>query len=780
MAINLWKIGGKPLSYNPLPTGYTNGVVLEIGDYILSFNAKSNSNGNLMIDRANQSGDTFITLTPDLKKYTVSFNIPVKQSVFLYSSSGATDIIIDSIELVQKPLPKLTLNGVDGFMSGKWFNPYGIIVDDDTLTINADASYRSAFLLVNVLPNTIYSVTCETSNGKVGIYNADATSVINGYGTPVPKSFNTGNNTQIRIYLSNDSQGAGQYTFKRPMLNLGSTPAPYSRKTGDKMVMPNFKKNLLDMTSKPNIPVSGWAQNLIQTPNQVSFTTDTAYGGPQPKLEHLLPYLRGKTITLSCGKLINCVVQLVVKKGGTSYSNQSINSNGYYTYTIPNDADSFYLNYLSNSVGYCEVNNVQIEEGTSATAFTPYDVQVNKKAKKYVPKKNLFNKSTVTKGYSLTGIGTSNVNVTFSYSDYITVKPNTTYYKTATNGGEFYDLNKVVISAIPSGVNSNTFTTPSNCYFMRMNVPLDLLDSYQLEEGSTATSYEPYTQVLPQARTGLAFNGVSDYLQLPSMTMDSVEIDCLIDSVQSSGNHKLFDARPGSVNGYVQINGGTFFYGSDIKNLNGAVIGQRTKIKTDFFAPFTDDITIFKFNGASLVDFTKAILYKVTCYLGGQVVAQYDFENPSNIVGNTVLQNANNLIPSFEDARWNLHANTQVLGKNVLRLNATATQQQRSIINIPVNPSTTYKFVHNANGRVRIARGDTDALLGDSWSTSTWLINVPSGVTSVNVGLDNNATLGTFDFVKPQLYALSGTEGTLNGTPRQGNKPSKRIPYAKR
>jgi hypothetical protein len=304
-------------------------------------------------------------------------------------------------------------------MSGKWFNPYGIIVDDDTLTINADASYRSAFLLVNVLPNTIYSVTCETSNGKVGIYNADATSVINGYGTPVPKSFNTGNNTQIRIYLSNDSQGAGQYTFKRPMLNLGSTPAPYSRKTGDKMVMPNFKKNLLDMTSKPNIPVSGWAQNLIQTPNQVSFTTDTAYGGPQPKLEHLLPYLRGKTITLSCGKLINCVVQLVVKKGGTSYSNQSINSNGYYTYTIPNDADSFYLNYLSNSVGYCEVNNVQIEEGTSATAFTPYDVQVNKKVKKLVPKKNLFNKNTVTKGYSLTGIGTSNVNVTFSYSDYI-------------------------------------------------------------------------------------------------------------------------------------------------------------------------------------------------------------------------------------------------------------------------------------------------------------------------------------------------------------------------
>jgi hypothetical protein len=34
MAINLWKIGGKPTSYNPLPTGYTNGVVLEIGDYI--------------------------------------------------------------------------------------------------------------------------------------------------------------------------------------------------------------------------------------------------------------------------------------------------------------------------------------------------------------------------------------------------------------------------------------------------------------------------------------------------------------------------------------------------------------------------------------------------------------------------------------------------------------------------------------------------------------------------------------------------------------------------
>jgi hypothetical protein len=49
MALNLWKIGGKPTSYNPLPTGYTNGVVPMKLDYIkYHFKAKSYSNGNLM------------------------------------------------------------------------------------------------------------------------------------------------------------------------------------------------------------------------------------------------------------------------------------------------------------------------------------------------------------------------------------------------------------------------------------------------------------------------------------------------------------------------------------------------------------------------------------------------------------------------------------------------------------------------------------------------------------------------------------------------------------
>jgi hypothetical protein len=237
--------------------------------------------------------------------------------------------------------------------------------------------------------------------------------------------------------------------------------------------------------------------------------------------------------------------------------------------------------------------------------IVPYSVQGNKKVKKLVPKKNLFNKNTVTKGYSLTGLGTSNVNVTFSYSDYIVVKPNTTYYKTATNGGEFYDLSKVVISAIPSGTNTNTFTTPSNCYFMRMNVPLDSLDSYQLEEGSVATPYEPYTQVLPKAQQGLRFNGVTDFIQgayLPSIEFTksfALEGEFMIDRIPTIGTHALFQNSNASsrialsvtTQGHLSL---SYFDGTIWTGKSGIVpLNQRVK----YLATCTNGVLTMSING---------------------------------------------------------------------------------------------------------------------------------------------------------------------------------------
>jgi hypothetical protein len=553
VALNYWKIGGKPTSYNPLSSGYADKQVsiLTGTKYVVTFNASSLSGSAVQLANLTGTPYTNITLTPNKTKYTYEF-VGVNGCFIIWCTSGATDIIIDSIELVQKSLPKLTLNGVDGFTSGKWGGNFWssyMVVDDSTVILNALASSSSCYLTIPCMPNTTYTSSVEV--GTYAVFNSDASFSFSGGYRTTPSTFTTGaNDTSLRFYLNNYNLPAGQYTFKRPMLVLGSTPVPYSRKTGDKMVLP-------------------------------------------------------------------------VAKGDGTY-------------------------------------------------------QANKKPKKTTLK----------------------------------------------------------------------------------------------------------------ARTGLAFNGVSDYLQLPSMTMDSVEIDCLIDSVQPQSNSHLIDARVNLVNGYLTkvANTGSgwsnlFVDGvnkpnklwSDIPN------GQRTKVKLVSASPFSDDVTIFSNNGGSSAYNTKGTVYKITCYLGNQIVAQYDFENPSNIVGASVLQNGINLIPNFEDVRWSLHANTQVLGKHLLRLNASGANI--SLIDIPVSANTSYLegivVSDQVNCIIKLSYLKLDkSLISDLWQ-KTGVIVTPANTAFIRYQLYNNIS-GSFDFSKPQLYQLTGNEGTISGAPRYGYKPSRRTQYAKR
>jgi hypothetical protein len=322
--------------------------------------------------------------------------------------------------------------------------------------------------------------------------------------------------------------------------------------------------------------------------------------------------------------------------------------------------------------------------------------------------------------------------------------------------------------------------------------------------------------------------------------------------------------------------------------------GQRIKLLIGANAPFTDDVTIFSFNTGGLAnDKTKGTLYKVTCYLNGNVVAQYDFENPTNQVGTTVLDsvsggskknlfnkatasdgksvgstgaladnavatasdfipvkpnqtyvrnldvfnttawydvnktfisrvftqsstapsnafyarltvdlayketfqfeegtspttfepftwqtvsNATNLIPSFDDSRWSLHGNTQVLGKDYIRLNATAVAQ-RNTFDFPAVVGKTYLFKANDVNQYLI-RGIIDStILVSPISANTYTFTATESIMRIQT---TNQTAGTFDFIKPQLFQLDGKEGTLNGSPTRLNKASKRSLTAKR
>ena len=103
--------------------------------------------------------------------------------------------------------------------------------------------------------------------------------------------------------------------------------------------------------------------------------------------------------------------------------------------------------------------------------------------------KNLIDFSKIIPGYQL-DLGNLLPYENWYVSDYIKVKPNTTYTLsgTSSNYSEECNIDKVVVK--PNS--KNTFTTSSNTYYLRVDSLIDGYSTPQLEEGSTATDYEPY------------------------------------------------------------------------------------------------------------------------------------------------------------------------------------------------------------------------------------------------------------------------------------------------
>lgn len=119
---------------------------------------------------------------------------------------------------------------------------------------------------------------------------------------------------------------------------------------------------------------------------------------------------------------------------------------------------------------------------------------------KVKPKKNYIDRSKLTdNAYVDYTTGNILANTSYAASDYVPVKPSTTYTASANRMLAFYDANKTYISGFQDSpyVSPKTFTTPYNAYYLRISlIKTDAAYStYQLEEGSVATQFEPYTLV---------------------------------------------------------------------------------------------------------------------------------------------------------------------------------------------------------------------------------------------------------------------------------------------
>ena len=145
--------------------------------------------------------------------------------------------------------------------------------------------------------------------------------------------------------------------------------------------------------------------------------------------------------------------------------------------------------------------------------------------------KNIFDKSIeMLDGYYINDEnGTNSVMTGYCVSkDYIRIQPNTTYYGSNMNHIGVYDKDKNFIRRFALWDSQKTFTTPSNAYYIRYQFGSnDSLNNVQLEEGTTATTYEPYKESIKTL-----------YLNSPLLEGDTIE---------QSGNNIIHNHRYGKV-----------------------------------------------------------------------------------------------------------------------------------------------------------------------------------------------------------------------------------------
>lgn len=112
--------------------------------------------------------------------------------------------------------------------------------------------------------------------------------------------------------------------------------------------------------------------------------------------------------------------------------------------------------------------------------------------------KNLFNKKAVSVGYLTENGMLFNDSDAYKTSDFIKIKPNTTYHKTQTDTVrlKFYNSNRQRLTNNYSDVDNASedisFVSPNNAYYMRVSLANQYLDTLQIEEGDKATTYTAY------------------------------------------------------------------------------------------------------------------------------------------------------------------------------------------------------------------------------------------------------------------------------------------------
>jgi hypothetical protein len=496
---NYWEAGGSPTGYSPLLAGWNNRASLGVGEFIVRFKAKSPTSARLNVQSAD--GTTFkvegvsiktTTLTPSMASYEFGIVCTKEQFMYFYAPDGIgsspTDIVIEDIQLVEKPLGRATINGIDGFRSGKWtLHANAKVIDDETLELNATSAWQGSTLSFAVEPGTQYTMTLEGGNYATIDSKSAANAQLQRHwdGGFANRNLTFTTHADARILLINLTTGlAGKHTFKRPMLNIGPVPVSYEPKRGERMVPPQTAgKNLLNPLAFESGSIGGSKENLVST----------------NRLRDIIRLVKDRTYTVSTN---NSAFKVYVRKFNDSSNTQT----GYHDWAqsttfVANDEVAILVAKNDESaINLSELPPIQLEEG-SVTPYEPYRVRTTRKrtgpirkATKYPGGKNLFD-GVLEIGMIAGATGQSAYNsTTVRTPDYIPVKASTQYSISMLRYVFFYDINKNYLNPYtgPADNSAFTFTTPTNCAYIRLVLNTVSADAQiQLEEG-LPTSFEPY------------------------------------------------------------------------------------------------------------------------------------------------------------------------------------------------------------------------------------------------------------------------------------------------
>ena len=203
----------------------------------------------------------------------------------------------------------------------------------------------------------------------------------------------------------------------------------------------------------------------------------------------------------------------IIGEGGFQVGNKTI--------TTPPDTA-----YIRLSIHSADLDKYQLEEGSIITDYENFhDSKLpTNKLTEIVPTvsigKNLFNKDNVTNGYFINYLGEVKANAVYSLSGYIPIKPNKDYVINHYDQVAFFDENKNFIVGEPGfQLGEKTITSPVNAKYIRVSVHNPRLNTYQLEEGITSSTYEPFRLLYS---TPYNVMNVSDIKETQAKTVKSV------------------------------------------------------------------------------------------------------------------------------------------------------------------------------------------------------------------------------------------------------------------